>query len=85
MSVDGGRQPTLTCNRDTRVLKRAEPRLVHNKLAVVEDTLITGSFNFSNNATQNAENLLQIESKAIADHYAAYIAVLTQKYPEKGL
>ena len=25
------------------------------------------------------------ESKAIADHYAAYIAALTQKYPERGL
>jgi phosphatidylserine/phosphatidylglycerophosphate/cardiolipin synthase-like enzyme len=58
---------------------------MHNKLAVVGDALITGSFNFSNNATQNAENVLQIESKAIADHYAAYIAALTQKYPERGL
>ena len=58
---------------------------MHNKLAVVDDALITGSFNFSNNATQNAENVLQIESKAIADHYAAHIAALTQKYPERGL
>jgi phosphatidylserine/phosphatidylglycerophosphate/cardiolipin synthase-like enzyme len=58
---------------------------MNNKLAVVDDALITGSFNFSNNATQNAENVLQIESKAIADHYAAYIAALTQKYPERRL
>jgi phosphatidylserine/phosphatidylglycerophosphate/cardiolipin synthase-like enzyme len=58
---------------------------MHDKLAVVDDTVITDSFNFSNNATQNAENVLQIESKAIADHNAAYIAALTQKYPEKGL
>ena len=67
------------------MLKRTERSLMHNKLAVVDDALITGSFNFSNNATQNAENVLQIESKAIADHYAAYIAALTQKYPERGL
>jgi phosphatidylserine/phosphatidylglycerophosphate/cardiolipin synthase-like enzyme len=58
---------------------------MHNKLAVVDDTVITGSFNFSNNATQNAENVLQIESKDIADHYAAYVAALTQRYPQKGL
>jgi phosphatidylserine/phosphatidylglycerophosphate/cardiolipin synthase-like enzyme len=58
---------------------------MHNKLAVVDDTVITGSFNFSNNATQNAENVLQIESKAIADHYAAYVIALAQRYPEKGL
>ena len=67
------------------MLKRTERSLIHNKLAVVDDALITGSFNFSNNATQNAENVLQIESKVIADHYAAYIAALTQKYPERGL
>jgi ribosomal protein S17E len=47
--------------------------------------VITGSFNFSNNATQNAENVLQIESKAIADRYAPYVTALTQRYPEKGL
>jgi phosphatidylserine/phosphatidylglycerophosphate/cardiolipin synthase-like enzyme len=58
---------------------------MHNKLAVVDDTVITGSFNFSNNATQNAENVLKIESKAIADHFAAYVAALTQRYPQKGL
>jgi phosphatidylserine/phosphatidylglycerophosphate/cardiolipin synthase-like enzyme len=58
---------------------------MHNKLAVVNDTVITGSFNFSNNATQNAENVVQIDSKEIADHYAAYVAALTQRYPEKGL
>jgi phosphatidylserine/phosphatidylglycerophosphate/cardiolipin synthase-like enzyme len=58
---------------------------MHDKLAVVDDAVITGSFNFSNNATQNTENVLQIESRAIADHYAAYIAALAQKYPEKGL
>jgi hypothetical protein len=45
------------------LLKRTERSLMHDKLAVVDDTVI---------ATQNAENVLQIESKAIADHYAAY-------------
>ena len=58
---------------------------MHNKLAVVDDTVITGSFNFSNNATQNAENVLQIENKETADRYAAYVAALTQRYPQKGI
>jgi phosphatidylserine/phosphatidylglycerophosphate/cardiolipin synthase-like enzyme len=58
---------------------------MHNKLAVIDDAVITGSFNFSNNATKNAENILLIEDKAIADRYAAYVAALTEKYPEKGL
>jgi phosphatidylserine/phosphatidylglycerophosphate/cardiolipin synthase-like enzyme len=58
---------------------------MHNKLAVVDDAVIIGSFNFSNNATNNAENVLVIESKAIADRYATYVAELTQKYPNQGL
>ena len=83
----------LTLNRHKNNLQLTSPPYspaaphdyMHNKLAVVDDTVITGSFNFSNNATQNAENVLRIESKAIADHYAKYVTALTQRYPEKGL
>jgi phosphatidylserine/phosphatidylglycerophosphate/cardiolipin synthase-like enzyme len=38
---------------------------------VIDDTVITGSFNFSTNAQCNAENVLLIRSKEIADAYAA--------------
>ena len=38
----------------------------HNKLAVVDDTVITGSFNFSTNAQRNAENVVIIESTRTA-------------------
>jgi phosphatidylserine/phosphatidylglycerophosphate/cardiolipin synthase-like enzyme len=76
--------PHFHSKKSTPFAPQAPHDYMHDKLAVVDDTVITGSFNFSNNATQNAENVLQIESKAIADHYAAYIAALTQKYPEKG-
>jgi phosphatidylserine/phosphatidylglycerophosphate/cardiolipin synthase-like enzyme len=58
---------------------------MHNKLAVVDDSVITGSFNFSNNAAKNAENVLLIDSQTIADRYAAYVSALTEKYPQKGL
>jgi phosphatidylserine/phosphatidylglycerophosphate/cardiolipin synthase-like enzyme len=77
--------PHFHSKKSTPFAPQAPHDYMHDKLAVVDDTVITGSFNFSNNATQNAENVLQIESKAIADHYAAYIAALTQKYPERGL
>jgi phosphatidylserine/phosphatidylglycerophosphate/cardiolipin synthase-like enzyme len=77
--------PHFHSKKSTPFAPQAPHDYMHDKLAVVDDTVITGSFNFSNNATQNAENVVQIESKAIADHYAAYIAALTQKYPEKGL
>ena len=35
---------------------------MHNKIIVVDDTVITGSYNFSRNAQENAENILLIES-----------------------
>ena len=77
--------PHFHSKKSTPYSPQASHDYMHDKLAVVDDTVITGSFNFSNNATQNAENVLQIDSKAIADHYAAYVAALTQRYPEKGL
>jgi phosphatidylserine/phosphatidylglycerophosphate/cardiolipin synthase-like enzyme len=53
---------------------------MHNKVAVVDDIVITGSFNFSNNATKNAENVLTFHDRALADRYAAYIDGLVARY-----
>ena len=53
---------------------------MHNKVLVVDDTVITGSYNFSRSAEFNAENLLMLESTALADQYAAYIDHVTAKY-----
>jgi phosphatidylserine/phosphatidylglycerophosphate/cardiolipin synthase-like enzyme len=58
---------------------------MHDKLAVVDDTVITGSFNFSNNAQKNAENILTIRSPWLADKYEAYVKDLIRHYPQKGL
>jgi phosphatidylserine/phosphatidylglycerophosphate/cardiolipin synthase-like enzyme len=77
--------PHLRSKKSTPYAPQAPHDYMHNKLAVIDDAVITGSFNFSNNATKNAENVLLIEDKAIADRYAAYVAALTEKYPEKGL
>jgi phosphatidylserine/phosphatidylglycerophosphate/cardiolipin synthase-like enzyme len=54
---------------------------MHNKVIVVDDTVITGSYNYSVSAEQNAENILFIESPALASVYRAYIATLLQRYP----
>jgi phosphatidylserine/phosphatidylglycerophosphate/cardiolipin synthase-like enzyme len=55
---------------------------MHNKTLVVDDTVITGSYNFSHSAEQNAENLLMLTNPALADAYSAYIDHLMQKYGE---
>ena len=53
---------------------------MHNKTLVVDDTVITGSYNFSHSAEQNAENLLILTSPALADAYSDYIDHLMEKY-----
>jgi phosphatidylserine/phosphatidylglycerophosphate/cardiolipin synthase-like enzyme len=53
---------------------------MHNKVLVVDDTVITGSYNFSRSAELNAENILFIESPAVAESYGNYIDHLVAKY-----
>lgn len=53
---------------------------MHNKILLVDDTVITGSYNFSRSAELNAENILLIQSAALADTYSQMIDHLQQKY-----
>jgi phosphatidylserine/phosphatidylglycerophosphate/cardiolipin synthase-like enzyme len=53
---------------------------MHNKVLVIDDTVITGSYNFSRSAQLNAENILFIESAPLAETYSAYIDHLKSKY-----
>ena len=53
---------------------------MHNKVLVIDDTVITGSYNFSRSAQFNAENILFIESAPLAEAYGAYIDRLVKKY-----
>lgn len=53
---------------------------MHNKILVIDDAVITGSYNFSRSAEFNAENILLIESPALADCYSSYIDGLVEKY-----
>jgi phosphatidylserine/phosphatidylglycerophosphate/cardiolipin synthase-like enzyme len=53
---------------------------MHDKVLVVDDTVITGSYNFSHSAEMNAENILLIQSPPLAARYVQYIGHLMAKY-----
>lgn len=53
---------------------------MHNKVLIVDDTVITGSYNFSRSAMFNAENLLILDSPALAADYSAYLDGLLVRY-----
>ncbi|MEP7015875.1 MAG: phosphatidylserine/phosphatidylglycerophosphate/cardiolipin synthase family protein [Verrucomicrobiota bacterium] len=58
---------------------------MHNKVLVIDDTVITGSYNFSRSAQFNAENILFIESAPLAETYSVYIDHLIQKYRQRSV
>jgi phosphatidylserine/phosphatidylglycerophosphate/cardiolipin synthase-like enzyme len=53
---------------------------MHNKVVVADDSVITGSYNLSNSATENAENIVIIEDADLAEKYCAYIDHLADRY-----
>jgi phosphatidylserine/phosphatidylglycerophosphate/cardiolipin synthase-like enzyme len=58
---------------------------MHAKILVVDDTVITGSYNFSRSAEFNAENLLMLENAALADEYSAFVDHVMAKYGSNPL
>ena len=59
---------------------------MHNKVMIIDDkVVITGSYNFSENAEVNDENLLAIESAAVAAAYDRYFNALFTQYKKTGL
>jgi phosphatidylserine/phosphatidylglycerophosphate/cardiolipin synthase-like enzyme len=55
---------------------------MHAKCLVADDTVFVGSFNFSHSGEDNAENVLEIESPAVADQFAAYVDLVAERYAE---
>ncbi|HMK45551.1 MAG TPA: phosphatidylserine/phosphatidylglycerophosphate/cardiolipin synthase family protein [Methanocella sp.] len=54
---------------------------MHNKALVVDQRVVaTGSYNFSMNATRNAENMITMYDQAIASQYKEYIKSLISRY-----
>jgi phosphatidylserine/phosphatidylglycerophosphate/cardiolipin synthase-like enzyme len=58
--------------------------IMHNKVLVCDDTVVTGSYNFSHNGARNAENVLLIHEPGCADQYSAYIDELSETYGTPG-
>jgi phosphatidylserine/phosphatidylglycerophosphate/cardiolipin synthase-like enzyme len=53
---------------------------MHNKVLVCDDAVVTGSYNLSHSATENAENALVLHDRELADRYTAYIDGLAARY-----
>jgi phosphatidylserine/phosphatidylglycerophosphate/cardiolipin synthase-like enzyme len=53
---------------------------MHNKIMVVDDTVLTGSYNFSRHAQKNAENSVMVTSAPLAESYRKYIRRITEMY-----
>jgi phosphatidylserine/phosphatidylglycerophosphate/cardiolipin synthase-like enzyme len=53
---------------------------MHAKILVADDYVYTGSFNLSHSGEQNAENVTQIESAAVADMCVAFIDRVAARY-----
>ncbi len=53
---------------------------LHIKTLVADSTVVTGSFNFSNSARGNAENVVVIRDEALAGVYRTYIQALIARY-----
>ena len=53
---------------------------MHDKLIVADDIVLTGSFNLSNHAMGNAENVLLIKDLEFANRYEQYIRGLMAVY-----
>src|SRR5436305_13770306 len=70
----------LTGKNSTPYTPAGRHNFMHNKILLIDDTVITGSYNFSRSAQFNSENILFIESAPLADAYSAYIDHLVKKY-----
>src|SRR5438552_295684 len=59
---------------------------MHNKVMIIDDkVVITGSYNFSEKAEANDENLLIFESAALAGAYDQYFSALLAQYLKTGV
>ena len=70
----------LAGKRSTPYTPGGRHNFMHNKVLVCDDTVITGSYNLSHSATENAENVLMIRDRELADRYDEYIRELAGRY-----
>ena len=55
---------------------------MHAKVVVADDVSFVGSFNFSRSGERNAENVLEIQDRTLADSLAAYVDEIRNRYPK---
>jgi phosphatidylserine/phosphatidylglycerophosphate/cardiolipin synthase-like enzyme len=70
----------LAGKRSTPYTPGGRHDFMHNKVLVADDTVVTGSYNFSHSATENAENVLILTDPELADRYSGYIDGLARRY-----
>jgi len=66
--------------RSTPYSKTSVHDFMHAKVVVADEYVYAGSFNLSHSGEQNAENVIQIESQAIADLCAGFIDKVAARY-----
>ena len=70
----------LTGKRSTPYSPASRHDFMHNKILVCDDVVITGSYNLSHSATENAENVLFLHDAELAERYDNYIGQLVRRY-----
>jgi phosphatidylserine/phosphatidylglycerophosphate/cardiolipin synthase-like enzyme len=53
---------------------------MHAKCLVADDSVFTGSYNLSHIGEENAENVLEIESRSAADLFAGFVEGVADRY-----
>jgi phosphatidylserine/phosphatidylglycerophosphate/cardiolipin synthase-like enzyme len=53
---------------------------MHAKVTVADDTVFVGSFNLSHSGELNAENMLELQDKQLADRLAAFVDEVRARY-----
>ncbi|HUL86401.1 MAG TPA: phospholipase D-like domain-containing protein [Actinomycetota bacterium] len=57
---------------------------MHAKILVVDDEVLTGSFNFSRNGEENAENVLHLVSEDLAVRFTGFVEAVSDRYRAGG-
>lgn len=76
----------LTNNKINLTAVDYRPSIAHNKVMIIDGTIvITGSYNYSNGARNNAENIIIIKDSNLAKKYIKNWYVCEQKKPYRVL
>jgi phosphatidylserine/phosphatidylglycerophosphate/cardiolipin synthase-like enzyme len=58
---------------------------MHAKVTVADDVVFLGSFNLSHSGEQDAENVLEIADRALAERLAGFVDAVRARYPAMDL